>query len=363
MKKIKGQKDLVNYSAKIALEFGNVARAILYSQIIYRRDIKQRSEFYKTDKERSLELWLWLSEIKYTKKRLKDNWYIITQHKRLDHSTSYIVEENQLNTLLIKLYWETYQNREHCQNWRSVESELTIGNAKNDDGESQNWRSVESELTIGNAKNDDGESQNWRSVESELTFDIRTETTTEITTESVEREEQPPPSQFDKIEFIWKMRDAEKRGSVYLSTRNKITSRNDFLTEEIKKKLFNFSNLSLQDFALRAEKFEVIKSLILAKKMEKYFFSRIRERDFGQFLAKFNDFWGTDEEIVSKLAIFTEIKKALRILATPEASSVPEQKPELTEEQRQEQKAKLEQAKQQLLSKLSIANDNNTISN
>lgn len=56
MKKIKGQKDLVNYSAKIALEFGNIARAILYSQIIYRRDIKQRSEFYKTDKERSLEL-------------------------------------------------------------------------------------------------------------------------------------------------------------------------------------------------------------------------------------------------------------------------------------------------------------------
>ena len=335
MKKIKGQKDLVNYSAKIALEFGNVARAILYSQIIYRRDIKQRSEFYKTDKERSLELWLWLSEIKYTKKRLKDNWYIITQHKRLDHSTSYIVEENQLNTLLIKLYWETYQNREHCQNWPSVKSELTLGKVKSDNSESQNWPSVKSELTL----------------------DIWTEITTEITTESVEREGQPPPTQFDKAQFVQKMMDAEKRGSVYLSTRNKITGRNDFLTEEIKKKLFNFSNLSLQDFALRAEKFEVIKSLILAKKMEKYFFSRIRERDFGQFLAKFNDFWGTDEEIVSKLAIFTEVKKALRILATPEASPAPEQKPELSEEEKQEQKAKLELAKQQLLSKLSIAND------
>ena len=335
MKKIKGQKDLVNYSAKIALEFGNVARAILYSQIIYRRDIKQRSEFYKTDKERSLELWLWLSEIKYTKKRLKDNWYIITQHKRLDHSTSYIVEENQLNTLLIKLYWETYQNREHCQNWPSVKSELTLGKVKSDNSESQNWPSVKSELTL----------------------DIWTEITTEITTESVERVEQPPPTQFDKIEFVGKMRDAEKRGSVYLSHWNEITGRNDFLTEEIKKKLFNFSNLSLQDFALRAEKFEVIKSLILAKKMEKYFFSRIRERDFGQFLTKFNDFGGTDEEIVSKLAIFTEIKKALRILATPEASPVPEQKLELSEEEKQEQKAKLEQAKQQLLSKLSITND------
>jgi len=51
----------------------------------------------------------------------------------------------------------------------------------------------------------------------------------------------------------------------------------------------------------------------------------------------------------------------LRILATPEASPVPEQKP-LSEEEKQEQKAKLEQAKQQLLSKLSISYDNNTIS-
>ena len=335
MKKIKGQKDLVNYSAKIALEFGNVARAILYSQIIYRRDIKQRSEFYKTDKSWCDELWLWISEIRQAKKRLTEQWYIATSYKRLDHTTEYVVDQNLLNTLCIKLYWESYRNSEHSQNLHSGMQNLTLGNENSDIGE---WKNLHSGM------------QN-------LTLDIWTEITTEITTESVERVEQPPPAQFDKIEFVGKMRDAEKRGSVYLSTRNKITGRNDFLTEEIKKKLFNFSNLSLQDFALRAEKFEVIKSLILAKKMEKYFFSRIRERDFGQFLAKFNDFGGTDEEIVSKLAIFTEIKKALRILATPEASPVPEQKPELSEAERQEQKAKLELAKQQLLSKLSIAND------
>ena len=335
MKKIKGQKDLVNYSAKIALEFGNVARAILYSQIIYRRDIKQRSEFYKTDKSWCDELWLWISEIRQAKKRLTEQWYIATSYKRLDHTTEYVVDQNLLNTLCIKLYWESYRSSEHSQNLHSGMQNLTLGNENSDIGE---WKNLHSGM------------QN-------LTLDIWTEITTEITTESVERVEQPPPAQFDKIEFVGKMRDAEKRGSVYLSTRNKITGRNDFLTEEIKKKLFNFSNLSLQDFALRAEKFEVIKSLILAKKMEKYFFSRIRERDFGQFLTKFNDFGGTDEEIVSKLAIFTEIKKALRILATPEASPVPEQKPELSEEEKQEQKAKLEQAKQQLLSKLSITND------
>ena len=335
MKKIKGQKDLVNYSAKIALEFGNVARAILYSQIIYRRDIKQRSEFYKTDKSWCDELWLWISEIRQAKKRLTEQWYIATSYKRLDHTTEYVVDQNLLNTLCIKLYWESYRNSEHSQNLHSGMQNLTLGNENSDIGE---WKNLHSGM------------QN-------LTLDIWTEITTEITTESVERVEQPPPTQFDKIEFVGKMRDAEKRGSVYLSTWNKITGRNDFLTEEIKKKLFNFSNLSLQDFALRAEKFEVIKSLILAKKMEKYFFSRIRERDFGQFLAKFNDFWGTDEEIVSKLAIFTEVKKALRILATPEASPAPEQKPELSEEEKQEQKSKLEMAKQQLLSKLSIAND------
>ena len=332
MKKIKGQKDLVNYSAKIALEFGNVARAILYSQIIYRRDIKQRSEFYKTDKSWCDELWLWISEIRQAKKRLTEQWYIATSYKRLDHTTEYVVDQNLLNTLCIKLYWESYRNSEHSQNLHSGMQNLTLGNENSDIGE---WKNLHSGM------------QN-------LTLDIRTETTTEITTESVERVEQPPPTQFDKIEFVGKMRDAEKRGSVYLATRNKITGRNDFLTEEIKKKLFNFSNLSLQDFVLRAEKFEVIKSLILAKRMEKYFFSRIRERDFGQFLTKFNDFGGTDEEIVSKLAIFTEVKKALRILATPEASPAPEQKPELTEAERQEQKTKLEQAKANLLSKLSI---------
>ena len=334
MKKIKGQKDLVNYSAKIALEFGNVARAILYSQIIYRRDIKQRSEFYKTDKSWCDELWLWISEIRQAKKRLTEQWYIATSYKRLDHTTEYVVDQNLLNTLCIKLYWESYRNSEHSQNLHSGMQNLTLGNENSDISE---WKNLHSGM------------QN-------LTLDIWTKITTEITTESVYDWEPPPPQNFDKVEYIAKMRDAEKRGSVYLSTWNKITSRNDFLTEEIKKKLFNFSNLSLQDFALRAEKFEVIKSLILAKKMEKYFFSRIRERDFGQFLAKFNDFWGTDEEIVSKLAIFTEVKKALRILATPESSPVPEQKP-LSEEEKQEQKAKLEQAKQQLLSKLSITND------
>ena len=335
MKKIKGQKDLVNYSAKIALEFGNVARAILYSQIIYRRDIKQRSEFYKTDKSWCDELWLWISEIRQAKKRLTEQWYIATSYKRLDHTTEYVVDQNLLNILCIKLYWESYRNSEHSQNLHSGMQNLTLGNENSDNGE---WKNLHSGM------------QN-------LTLDIRTETTTEITTESVYDWEPPPPQNFDKVGYIAKMRDAEKRGSVYLSTWNKITGRNDFLTEEIKKKLFNFSNLSLQDFALRAEKFEVIKSLILAKKMEKYFFSRIRERDFGQFLTKFNDFGGTDEEIVSKLAIFTEVKKALRILATPEASPVPEQKPELTEAERQEQKAKIEQAKANLLSKLSIAND------
>lgn len=187
-----------------------------------------------------------------------------------------------------------------------------------------------------------------------LTLDIWTEITTEITTESVEREGQPPPPQFDKAQFIQKMRDAEKRGSVYLSTRNEITGRKDFLTEEIKKQLFNFSDLSLEEFKSRAEKFEAIKALILAKKMEKYFFSKIWERDLGKFLEKFNDFWSDDEKIVSLLAMFGEEKKALRILANPSepTEAPPSPKKEQSEEEKKASKEILETQRQKLLSKL-----------
>ena len=332
MKKIKGQKDLVNYSAKIALEFGNVARAILYSQIIYRRDIKQRSNLYKTDRSWCDELWLWISEIRQAKKRLTEQWYIATSYKRLDHTTEYVVDWNLLNTLCIKLYWESYRNSEHSQNLHSGMQNLTLGNENSDIGE---WKNLHSGMQ-------------------KLTLVIWTETTTEITTESVERVEQPPPPQFDKAQFVQKMRDAEKRGNLYLSHWNEITGRKDFFTEEIKKQLFNFSDLSLEEFKSRAEKFEAIKMLILAKKMEKYFFSRIRERDLEKFLEKFNDFWGTDEEIVSKLAIFTEVKKALRILANPseQTEAPPSPKKEQSEEEKKASKEILETQRQKLLSKL-----------
>ena len=331
MKKIKGQKDLVNYSAKIALEFGNVARAILYSQIIYRRDIKQRSNLYKTDRSWCDELWLWISEIRQAKKRLTEQWYIATSYKRLDHTTEYVVDQNLLNTLCIKLYWESYRNSEHSQNLHSGMQNLTLGNENSDIGE---WKNLHSGM------------QN-------LTLVIWTETTTEITTESVEREEQPPPPHLELVEFIGKMRDAEKRGNLYLSHWNEITGRKDFFTEEIKKQLFNFSDLSLEEFKSRAEKFEAIKTLILAKKMEKYFFSKIWERDLEKFLAKFNDFGGEDEQIISKLAMFGEEKKALRILANPsEPAEPPPPAKEQSEEEKKASREILEIQRQKLLSKL-----------
>ena len=326
MKKIKGQKDLVNYSAKIALEFGSVARAILYSQIIYRRDIKQRSEFYKTDKDRVKELGLWLSEIKYAKKRLKDNWYIQTQHKRLDHSTSYIVDENQLNTLFNKMYWESIYISEH----------------------SQNWPSVKSELTIGKVKSDNSESQNWPSGESELTFDIWTEITTEITTENNSvgnsASTQNSENSFNKIEFIAKSRDAEKRWSFLIIKRNEITGRQDFLNKAIKDKIIATQNLPIEEFALRAQKFQALKNLVEEKKAESCFFRKFWERDLSQFLDRFNDFWGEEEVIVKKFTHFDKEKQAQRMLFSsspvPSSPTPPAPKP-LTEEEKAERKRKL----------------------
>lgn len=337
MKKIKGQKDLVNYSAKIALEFGNVARAILYSQIIYRRDIKQRSNLYKTDRSWCDELWLWISEIRQAKKRLTEQWYIATSYKRLDHTTEYVVDWNLLNILCIKLYWEPYQDLEHSQNLHSGIQNLKMANTKSDNGECKNLHSPMQNLTL----------------------DIWTEITTEITTESVEREGQPPPTQFDKVEYIAKMRDAEKRGIYRLMVWNNLTWRQDFLTAEMKKHFMLLNSVSVEEFKARAEKFEAIKTLILAKKMEKYFFSKIWERDLEKFLAKFNDFGGEDEQIVSKLAMFGEEKKALRILKTPETPPpVQEQKAPPTPEQLE----KFREIKNNLLSKFT-PNHDNTISN
>ena len=337
MKKIKGQKDLVNYSAKIALEFGSVARAILYSQIIYWRDIKQRSEFYKTDKDRVKELGLWLSEIKYAKKRLKDNWYIQTQHKRLDHSTSYIVDENQLNTLFNKMYWESVYISEH----------------------SQNWPSVKSELTIGKVKSDNRESQNWPSVKSELTFDIWTEITTDITTEnnSVCNNIHTPHSEnsFDKSEFIAKARDAEKRWSFLIIKRNEITGRQDFLNKAIKEKIIATQNLPIEEFALRAQKFQALKNLVEEKKAESCFFRKFWERDLSQFLDRFNDFWGEDEAIVKKFTHFDKEKQAQRMLfsSVPVPSSPTPSAPKpLTEEEKAERKKKLEEIRRNLTNKI-----------
>ena len=309
MKKIKGQKDLVNYSAKIALEFSSVARAILYSQIIYWRDIKQRSEFYKTDKDRVKELGLRLSEIKYAKKRLKDNWYIQTQHKRLDHSTSYIVDEKQLNTLFNKMYWEPVYISEH--------------------------------------------SQNWPSVKSELTFDIWTEITTDITTENNSVYNNAPTSNsensFNKIEFIAKSRDAEKRGSFLISKRNEITGRQDFLNKAIKDKIIATQNLPIEEFALRAQKFQALKNLVEEKKAESCFYRKFWERDLSQFLDRFNDFWGEEEAIVKKFTHFDKEKQAQRMLFSsspvPPPSTPPAPKP-LTEEEKAERKRKLEALRQ-----------------
>ena len=337
MKKIKGQKDLVNYSAKIALEFGSVARAILYSQIIYWRDIKQRSEFYKTDKDRVKELGLWLSEIKYAKKRLKDNWYIQTQHKRLDHSTSYIVDENHLNTLFSKMYWESVYLSEH----------------------SQNWPSVKSELTIGKVKSDNRESQNWPSVKSELTFDIWTDITTEITTENNSVCNNAPTSNsensFDKSEFIAKARDAEKRWSFLIIKRNEITGRQDFLNKAIKEKIFATQNLPIEEFALRAQKFQALKNLVQEKKAESCFYWKFWERDLSQFLDRFNDFWGEEEAIVKKFTHFDKEKQAQRMLfsSVPVPSSPTPSAPKpLTEEEKAERKRKLEEIRRNLTNKI-----------
>ena len=331
MKKIKGQKDLVNYSAKIALEFGNVARAILYSQIIYRRDIKQRSNLYKTDRSWCDELWLWISEIRQAKKRLTEQWYIATSYKRLDHTTEYVVDWNLLNTLCIKLYWEPYQDSEHSQNLHSGIQKFGIANENSNNGECKNWHSPMQKLTLD--------------IKKEITTDITTENNSVCNNAPTQNSE----NSFNKIEFIAKSRDAEKRWSFLIIKRNEITGRQDFLNKAIKEKIIATQNLPIEEFALRAQKFQALKNLVEEKKAESCFFWKFWERDLSQFLDRFNDFWGEEEAIVKKFTHFDKEKQAQRMLFSsspvPPAPTPPAPKP-LTEEEKAERKRKLEALRQ-----------------
>ena len=192
-----------------------------------------------------------------------------------------------------------------------------------------------------------------------MTFDIWTEITTDITTEnnSVCNKAPTPHSEnsFDKSEFIAKARDAEKRWSFLIIKRNEITGRQDFLNKAIKEKIFATQNLPIEEFALRAQKFQALKNLVEEKKAESCFYWKFWERDLSQFLDRFNDFWGEEEAIVKKFTHFDKEKQAQRMLfsSSPVPSSPTPSAPKpLTEEEKAERKRKLEEIRRNLTNKI-----------
>ena len=191
-----------------------------------------------------------------------------------------------------------------------------------------------------------------------LTLDIKKEITTDITTEnnSVCNSNTPhSENSFDKSEFIAKARDAEKRWSFLIIKRNEITGRQDFLNKAIKDKIIATQNLPIEEFALRAQKFQALKNLVEEKKAESCFFRKFWERDLSQFLDRFNDFWEEEEAIVKKFTHFDKEKQAQRMLFSsspvPPPSTPPAPKP-LTEEEKAERKRKLEEIRRNLTNKI-----------
>ena len=113
------------------------------------------------------------------------------------------------------------------------------------------------------------------------------------------------------------MRSVELKGRQYLRARKKVTGDEAIMSSEVKKWIYNIqTSITAEDFKTGVEKFQVIKDLIVNKKMQNYFYYPIRSWTLENFLEHINKFYWEDSIIISRIAK-KEVKKALRILKSP----------------------------------------------
>ena len=135
-------------------------------------------------------------------------------------------------------------------------------------------------------------------------------------------------------------------------TKGKATHANKISTkDEINVAIQN--SLTLDQFKSNVERFTAIKSLILKKQIQNYFYYPIWSRTLENFLTHINKFFWDDAIIITRLAKKESLKKALRVLEIkPEflpQLTQPTQKKQITEKEKQECIAILKAAKERLL--------------
>lgn len=142
-----------------------------------------------------------------------------------------------------------------------------------------------------------------------------------------EKNSQPPqPSpltveQSARINYMNGMRNVEVRWKQLINRWNKITGKEEFMNEEIKKSIYNLQWIPLETFEDRVKKYQFICDKIKETKSEKLFYYPIWEWDLLKFISKINLFYWEDSIIISKIAHKDGVIKdrAVRLLTTQQS--------------------------------------------
>lgn len=165
--------------------------------------------------------------------------------------------------------------------------------------------------------------------------------------------ETPTTPQQKNIEYINGMRSVELKGKQYLWAWNELIGDNAIMSSEVKKWIYNIQNsISAEDFKARVEKFATIKDLIVRKNKQKYFYYPIWEWTLENFLEHINKFYWDDSLIISRIADKNQRNQALSILKVQDTTQHPvqsQEKKEMSEEEKQQAKNLMIQAREKLL--------------
>ena len=124
-------------------------------------------------------------------------------------------------------------------------------------------------------------------------------------------------NQEARISYMNWMRNVERWGQQLINRWNSITHNQEVMNEELKKSIYNLWSIPISTFEERVKKYQEICDMIKEKKLEKFFYYTIWERDLIKFISKINWFYWENSVIIWKIA-HKELKdRAVKVLTTP----------------------------------------------
>ena len=194
-----------------------------------------------------------------------------------------------------KKWWAPKWNQNAKKNW---EIDIKQPNSNKNKQEEAKTSEVEEEVEEEKEIEEEREKENKE----------KDSTTTPLSSYSVNTEA--------RINYMNWMRNVERWGQQLINAWNSITQNQEVMNEELKKSIYNLWSIPISTFEERVKKYQEICDMIKEKKLEKFFYYTIWERDLVKFISKINWFYGENSIIIWKIA-HKELKdRAVKVLTT-----------------------------------------------